>query len=118
VKNYGYVPSVDHLSCIVDLLGRSGYLDEAEKVITNGYFGAHSNMCWSLFSACAVHGNLRLGRKVARLILEREHNNPSVYVLLSNICAEAGQWEEAAKLRDMVKQSGATKQRGCSWIST
>ncbi|KAK2454408.1 pentatricopeptide repeat-containing protein [Trifolium repens] len=118
VKSYGFVPSVDHLSCIVDLLGRSGYLDEAEKVITNGYFGAHSNMCWSLFSACAVHGNLRLGRKVARLILEREHNNPSVYVLLSNICAEAGQWEEAAKLRDMVKQSGATKQRGCSWIST
>jgi pentatricopeptide repeat protein len=118
VKNYGFVPSVDHLSCIVDLLGRSGYLDEAEKVITNGYFGAHSNMCWSLFSACAVHGNLRLGRKVARLILEREHNNPSVYVLLSNICAEAGQWEEAAKLRDMVNQSGATKRRGCSWIST
>ncbi|CAJ2673159.1 unnamed protein product [Trifolium pratense] len=115
VKNYGFVPSVDHLSCIVDLLGRSGYLDEAERVITNGDFGAHSNMCWSLFGACAVHGNLRLGRKVARLILEREHSNPSVYVLLSNICSEAGQWEEAAKLRDMV---GMPKQRGCSWIST
>ncbi|KEH41534.1 PPR containing plant-like protein [Medicago truncatula] len=118
VNIYGFVPSVDHFSCIVDLLGRSGYLDEAERVVTDGYFGAHPNMCWSLFSACAVHGNLTLGRKVARLLLEREQNNPSVYVLLANICAEAGQWEEAAKLRDMVKQFGTTKQPGCSWIST
>ncbi|CAK8575239.1 unnamed protein product [Lathyrus sativus] len=118
VKVYGFVPSVDHVSCIVDMLGRSGYLDEAERVITDGYFGAHSNVCWSLFSACAVHGNLILGRKIARLLLEREHNNPSVYVLLSNICAEAGQYEEAAKLRDMMKQFGTTKQPGCSWIST
>lgn len=118
VRIYGYMPSVDHFSCIVDLLGRSGYLDEAESVITNGYFGAHSNMCWSLFSACAAHGNLRLGRKVARVLLEREHNNASVYVLLSNICAAAGQWEEAAKLRDTMKQFGTTKQPGCSWITT
>ncbi|KAL5124345.1 Pentatricopeptide repeat-containing protein [Glycine soja] len=45
----------------------------------------------SVLSACshAAHGNLRLGRTVARLILERDHNNPSVYVLLSNICAAA-----------------------------
>ncbi|RDY13300.1 Pentatricopeptide repeat-containing protein, partial [Mucuna pruriens] len=118
VKVYGFVPSVDHFSCIVDLLGRSGYLDEAERVIKSGYFGAHSNICWSLFSACAAHGNLRLGRTVARLLLERDHNNPSVYVLLSNICAAAGQWEEAANLRDMMREFGTTKQPGCSWIST
>lgn len=118
VKVYGFVPSVDHFSCIVDLLGRSGYLDEAERVIRGGYFGAHSNICWSLFSACAAHGNLRLGRTVARLLLERDHNNPSVYVLLSNICAAAGQWEEAANLRDMMREFGTTKQPGCSWIRT
>ncbi|OIW16294.1 hypothetical protein TanjilG_19010 [Lupinus angustifolius] len=116
VKRYGFVPSVDHFSCIVDLLGRSGYLDEAESVIKGGYFGVHSNMCWSLFSACAAHGNLRLGRTIARILLEREHNNPSVYVLLSNICAAAGQWEEAASLRDMMREFGTTKQPGCSWI--
>ncbi|KAK7392850.1 hypothetical protein VNO78_21300 [Psophocarpus tetragonolobus] len=113
VKLYGFVPSVDHFSCIVDLLGRSGYLDEAERVIEGGYFGAHSNICWSLFSACAAHGNLSLGRTVARLILERDHNNPSVYVLLSNIYAAAGQWEEAANLRDIMREFGTTKQPGC-----
>ncbi|KAK7278865.1 hypothetical protein RJT34_23904 [Clitoria ternatea] len=118
VKVYEFVPSVDHFSCIVDLLSRSGYLDEAERVIKAGHFGAHSNICWSLFSACAAHGNLRLGRTVARLILERDHSNPSVYVLLSNICAAAGHWEEAANLRDMMREFGTTKQPGCSWIRT
>ncbi|KAK7276688.1 hypothetical protein RIF29_17832 [Crotalaria pallida] len=118
VNKYGFMPSVDHFSCIVDLLGRSGYLDEAEKVINDGYFGAHSDMCWSLFSACAAHGNLRLGRTVAKILMERDHNNPSVYVLLSNICAAAGQWEEAANLRDMMREFGTTKQPGCSWIRT
>ncbi|ESW17634.1 hypothetical protein PHAVU_007G256100 [Phaseolus vulgaris] len=118
VKVYGILPSVDHFSCLVDLLGRSGYLDEAETVIKNGYLGAHSNMCWSMFSACAAHGNLKLGRKVARLLLERDNDNPSVHVLLSNICAAAGQWEEAAILRDMMREFGTTKQPGCSWIRT
>ncbi|BAT96404.1 hypothetical protein VIGAN_08334000 [Vigna angularis var. angularis] len=118
VKAYGILPSVDHFSCLVDLLGRSGYLDEAETVIKDGYLGAHSNMCWSMFSACAAHGNLKLGRAVARLILERDNDNPSVYVLLSNICAAAGQWEEAANLRDMIREFGTTKQPGCSWIRT
>ncbi|KAL1348874.1 hypothetical protein AAHE18_07G111600 [Arachis hypogaea] len=116
VKIYGFLPSVDHFSCIVDLLGRSGYLDEAERVIEGGYFGAHSDLCWSLFSACAAHGNLRLGRRIAKLLLERDHNNPSVSVLLSNIYAAAGQWEEAARLRDVMRAFGNTKQPGCSWI--
>ncbi|XP_027937285.1 pentatricopeptide repeat-containing protein At3g49740 [Vigna unguiculata] len=118
VKVYGILPSVDHFSCLVDLLGRNGYLDEAETVIKDGYLGAHSNMCWSMFSACAAHGNLKLGRAVARLLLERENDNPSVYVLLSNICAAAGQWEEAANVRDMISDFGTTKQPGCSWIRT
>ncbi|KAF7810195.1 pentatricopeptide repeat-containing protein [Senna tora] len=118
VKNYGCMPNVDHFSCIMDLLGRCGYLDEVERVIKEGLFGAHSNICWALFGACAAYGNLRLGRTIARLILERERDNPSVYVLLSNIYAAAGQWEEATNLREMIRINGTTKQPGCSWIST
>ncbi|CAJ1967507.1 unnamed protein product [Sphenostylis stenocarpa] len=115
VKVYGIFPSVDHFSCVVDLLGRSGYLDEAERVIKDGYLGAHSNMCWSMFSACAAHGNLKLGRTIAGLLLERENNNPSVYVLLSNIYAAAGQWEEAANLRNTMRELRTTKQPGCKY---
>ncbi|GLT44252.1 hypothetical protein SLA2020_181610 [Shorea laevis] len=118
VKDYGVVPGEDHLSCMVDLLGRAGHLDEAERILNSQHSEAHSNVWWTLFSACAAQGNLRLGRIVAGFLLETEEENPSVYVLLSNIYAAAGQWEEAAKVREMMKNIGVMKDPGSSWISS
>lgn len=63
-------------------------------------------------------GNLRLGRIVAGFLLEKEQNNPAVYVQLSNIYANAGQWEEAANLRELMKRHGVTKQPGYSWVTS
>ncbi|XVF61408.1 hypothetical protein PTKIN_Ptkin08bG0127200 [Pterospermum kingtungense] len=117
VNESGFVPGEDHLSCMVDLLGRAGYLDEAERVISSQHTEAHSNIWWTLFSACAAHSNLRLARIIAGFLLETEQSNPSVYVLLSNTYAAAGQWEEAARVRESMKNVGVMKQPGSSWIS-
>ncbi|KAF1001525.1 hypothetical protein AG4045_023993 [Apium graveolens] len=59
VNKYGFEPGVDHFSCIVDLLGRAGHLDIAEKLITTKLIDIDSNIWWTLFSSCAAHGNLR-----------------------------------------------------------
>ncbi|XVF17474.1 hypothetical protein REPUB_Repub10bG0125400 [Reevesia pubescens] len=117
VNVYGFVPGEDHLSCMVDLLGRAGYLDEAERAIDSQHIEAHSNIWWTLFSACAAHSNLRLARIIAEFLLKTERNNPPVYVLLSNTYAAAGQWEEAARVRESMKNVGVMKQPGSSWIS-
>ncbi|KAE8695974.1 Pentatricopeptide repeat-containing protein [Hibiscus syriacus] len=117
VNEYGFVPGEDHLSCMVDLLGRAGYLDEAEGVIDIEHIEPQSNIWWIIFSACAAQSNLRLARIIAKFLLEIEQNNPSVYVLLSNTYAAAGQWEDAARVRESMKNVGATKQPGSSWIS-
>ncbi|MBA0863666.1 hypothetical protein Goshw_024152 [Gossypium schwendimanii] len=117
VNEYGFDPGEDHLSCMVDLLGRAGYLDEAERVIDSKHIEPCSNIWWTLFSACAAHSNLRLARIIAKFLLETEQNNPSVYVLLSNTYAAAGQWEEAARVRESMKNVGVMKQPGSSWIS-
>lgn len=116
LNTYGLTPQEEHFSCMLDLLGRAGYLDEAETVINSQQFRALSSSWWTLFSACASHNNLRLGRVVSELILKNEPDNPSVYVLLSNIYATAGQWDEAANVRKMLKSNGVAKQHGCSWI--
>ncbi|KAL6222739.1 hypothetical protein ACLB2K_006130 [Fragaria x ananassa] len=118
ISNYGFMPEVDHFSCIVDLLGRAGYLDEAETVINSKEIEAHPNIWWTLISSCAAHGNLRLGRIVAGYLLETEQNNPSVYVLLASIYAAAGQWEEAANVRELMNRTGEVKTPGCSWINS
>ncbi|XVF15381.1 hypothetical protein REPUB_Repub09cG0147500 [Reevesia pubescens] len=117
VNEYCFVPGEDHFSCMVDLLGRAGFLDEAESVVDSQHIDAHSNIWWTLFSACAAHGNIRLARIIAGFLLETERNNPSVYVLLSNTYAAAGQWEEAARARESMKNVGVMKQPGSSWIS-
>ncbi|KAF4367931.1 hypothetical protein F8388_002542 [Cannabis sativa] len=114
VNDYGLLAGVDHFSCIVDLLGRGGYLDEAEIITNSKHLKAHSNIWWALLSACAAHSNIKLGRIVAGILLETEKDNPSVYVLLANIYAAADQWQEAANTREMIRRTKMTKQPGCS----
>uniref|UniRef100_A0A803N784 Pentatricopeptide repeat-containing protein n=1 Tax=Chenopodium quinoa TaxID=63459 RepID=A0A803N784_CHEQI len=50
----------------------------------------------------ASYRNVKLGRNVAGLILRIVENNPAVYVLLSYVDANAGQWEDAAQVRELI----------------
>ncbi|KAH0755077.1 hypothetical protein KY290_025347 [Solanum tuberosum] len=108
----------DHFSCIVDLLGRAGYLDEAEKLVKDRHVDVDSTVWWTLFSSCAAYGNVRLGRITAGFLLETEKNNPTVYVLLSNIYASAENWEDSANVRKLMNKCGVLKQPGSSWIGS
>ncbi|KAI5653258.1 hypothetical protein M9H77_30445 [Catharanthus roseus] len=118
VNAYGIKPEEDHFSCIVDLLGRAGYLDEVESLLMDKFIDIDSSVWWTLFSSCAAHGNLRLGRIVAGILLEAEKHNPAVYVNLSNICANVGNWEESAYVRELMKKRVLMKQPGSSWIGS
>ncbi|KAK4766962.1 hypothetical protein SAY86_014713 [Trapa natans] len=118
VNHYSIVPQDDHISSLLDLVGRAGYLDESERLIGSNHLRGHSGSLWNLFSACAAQGNLRLGRIVAELLLGSEKDDPSVYVLLANIYAAAGQWKEADDVRIQLRRNGAMKQPGCSWIGS
>jgi hypothetical protein len=44
----------------------------------------------SLLGACRIHGNVEMGERVAKPVLELEPENAAAYVLLSNIYAAAG----------------------------
>ncbi|KAH0673061.1 hypothetical protein KY284_024148 [Solanum tuberosum] len=116
IHTYGIEPTADHFSCIVDLLGRAGYLDEAEKLVKDRHVDVESTVCWTLFSSCAAYGNVRLGRIAAGFLLETEKNNPTVYVLLSNIYASAENWEDSANVRKLMNKCRMLKQPGSSWI--
>ncbi|KAG5606890.1 hypothetical protein H5410_028382 [Solanum commersonii] len=112
IHTYGIEPTADHFSCIVDLLGRAGYLDEAEKLVKDRHVDVDSTVWWTLFSSCAAYGNVRLGRIAAGFLLETEKNNPTVYVLLSNIYASAENWEDSANVRKLMAKCGVLKQPG------
>ncbi|KAL5704115.1 hypothetical protein ACHQM5_022588 [Ranunculus cassubicifolius] len=116
VQDHSLEPGMDQYSCIIDLLGRAGYLDEAERLINDMPFSADPTIWWALLSACVSHGKVRLGRIAAQRLLDAEPGNAAVHVLLSNLHAVAGQWDEAASVRDQMLKCKVMKQPGCSWI--
>ncbi|KAL6494335.1 Pentatricopeptide repeat-containing protein [Orobanche gracilis] len=115
-KEYGLEPLKDHYTCMVDLLGRSGRLIEAKDLIVTMPMPPDSVVWGSLLGACKVHRNVELGNFVAEKLLGNNVDNSGPYVLLSNMYAELGRWNEANKVRKLMRRRGVVKQPGCSWI--
>ncbi|KAL6512898.1 hypothetical protein OROHE_019688 [Orobanche hederae] len=118
VNGYGIEPDANHFSCMIDLLGRAGFLGIAERVIMDSCISIDSSVWWTLFSLCVDHGNLQLGNIIAGFLLEMGNEDHLVYVLLSNLYAKAGKWEESANLRELMKKYGVVKQPGNSRIAS
>ncbi|KAK7278684.1 hypothetical protein RJT34_23719 [Clitoria ternatea] len=109
-------PDVKHYTCIVDLLGRAGRLDEAVKLIEAMTVEKDEKLWSALLGACRIHKNMELAEKAVNSLLELQPQNPGHYVLLSNIYAKAGNWEKVAKFRDMMTQRKLKKVPGWTWI--
>ncbi|XP_031476304.1 pentatricopeptide repeat-containing protein At2g02980, chloroplastic-like [Nymphaea colorata] len=113
---YGVVPNIKHYGCLVDLLGRAGHVDEAYE-IAKGIPLAPSGILWgSLLNACYIHKRVSLAEGVMEKLMELDPYNGGNYVLMSNIYAAAGMWEDAAKVRKFMKDRGIQKTPGCSSI--
>ncbi|XP_059651514.1 pentatricopeptide repeat-containing protein At2g13600-like [Cornus florida] len=115
-KKHGIEPMKDHYTCMVDLFGRAGCLNEAKKLIESMPMQPDGVVWGSLLAACKIHGNLELGKFVAEKLLEIDPENSGPYVLLSNMYAELGRWRDVTRVRKLMRQRGIIKQPGCSWI--
>ena len=115
-KNHSLIPEKDHYSCMVDLLGRAGCLNEARNLIETMPMNPDAVVWGSLLAACKVHGEIEMGKHAAEKLLEIEPRNSGPYVLLSNMYAEVGRWGDVVRVRKVMRQQGVIKQPGCSWI--
>jgi pentatricopeptide repeat protein len=115
-KEHGIVPRMEHYACMVDLLGRSGSLLEALEFVNSMPFKADALVWRTFLAACRVHGNKELGKHAAKMILEQDPHDPAAYILLSNLYASSGQWEDVAIIRKNMKERNLIKEAGCSWI--
>lgn len=94
-EHYSTPQMIDHLNCLIDLLGRSGHLSKAEDVL-QAIPPLCSNLGWrSLLGHCQTHGDVQLGRRCFDRLFELGIANASVYKLMSNIYSRAGMWEDA-----------------------
>eukprot|EP01018_Ginkgo_biloba_P018714 Gb_21688 [translate_table: standard] len=116
IQDYRITPRVEHYACMVDLLGRSGLLDEAHDFIKNMPLEPNAAVWGALLGACRIHCNIVLGEHVVERLSELEPDNAACYILLSNIYAEANRWDALAKVRTKMNVRGLKKTPGCSWI--
>ncbi|XP_038970799.1 pentatricopeptide repeat-containing protein At2g13600-like [Phoenix dactylifera] len=115
-EDHGIGPSLEHYACVVDLLGRAGQLEEVKRIIDQMPLSLDARM-WQIFlTACSIHVNVKLGEIAAQELLKLEPDNVSAYVLLSNIYATAGKWDEVRILRRGMRERTVCKEPGCSWI--
>lgn len=115
-EKFGVKAGVEHYACVVDMLGRGGRLDDAEKFIENMGMRPSGSMLGSLLGACQVHRNVEIGERMAYRLFELEPHNAANYVILSNVYAAVGQWHNVGRVRQMMIAKGLLKDSGCSWI--
>ncbi|XP_030548630.1 pentatricopeptide repeat-containing protein At2g33760-like [Rhodamnia argentea] len=115
-NDYGVEPDVQHYTSMVDLLGRAGRFDEALKLMDHMRVEKDQGLWGALLGACRKHRNVDLAERTAKSLLELKSNNPGHYVLLSNIYANAGRWEDMANIRDLMTKRRLKKVPGWTWI--
>ncbi|KAH0461642.1 hypothetical protein IEQ34_009217 [Dendrobium chrysotoxum] len=115
-KQYDVVPSMKHYACMVDMLVRAGQLEEAVEFMERMPVNAEISMWGALLHGCRVHSRLDLGEKALRKVMEMKPDTPDYYVLLSNLYASDQRWDEALKIRKLMKQNRLIKSPGSSFI--
>ncbi|KAH7665515.1 TPR-like protein [Dioscorea alata] len=113
---YKLPPRIKHYSCMVDLLGRAGLLNEALEVVRTMHIKPDAVVWGALFFACRIHRNVSMGEYAAVRLLELDPHDSGIYVLLANMYVEANMRDEADKAWQLMKQKGVEKTPGCSLI--
>ncbi|XP_076947943.1 pentatricopeptide repeat-containing protein At5g27110-like [Bidens hawaiensis] len=117
VNDYGIKPNVADYSCLVDLLGRAGRLHEAYDILQRtASIRDNVELLSTLFSACYLHGDLKLGEEIGGLLIDKNPDDSSMYIVLANMYASIKKWDKARKVRLKMKEMGLRKNPGCSWI--
>ncbi|XP_073277204.1 pentatricopeptide repeat-containing protein At4g35130, chloroplastic [Primulina huaijiensis] len=115
-RDYDIDPGIEHYGCVLDLLGRLGNLDLAKRFIDEMPLKPTPRIWGSLLSASRHHRNIEMAELCAEHILSLDNNNTGCYVLLSNMYADVGKWDDAERVRCLMEKEGLEKTIGRSTV--
>ncbi|KAE8721320.1 calmodulin-binding receptor-like cytoplasmic kinase 2-like [Hibiscus syriacus] len=116
MNDYGTIPDSEHYTCLIDLLGRAGLLDEAFNVLTSQTVACTPDTLGAFIGACSIHGNIILAKWAAEKLVALEPNKPVNYTLISNMYASKGRWLDVENVRKMMTDHCDYKIPGCSQV--
>ncbi|KAE9595792.1 putative tetratricopeptide-like helical domain, DYW domain-containing protein [Lupinus albus] len=114
--DYNIIPTIEHYSCMVDLLGKAGFLDEAIDFIQNMPIKADASIWGALLACCRIHRDIKLAEIAARKLFKLEPYNSANYVLMMNIYSSLNRWEDVERLKDKMTALGIKSPHVWSWI--
>lgn len=98
--DYSIEPTMKHYILIVDMLGRAGRLNQTLKFIQRMPIDPNFLMWGTLLCSYRVYKDYEMVALATQRILQLEPTHPGSYVLLSNIYAAVGRWEDGKMLRE------------------
>ena len=113
---HGLMPNAEHYSCLVDMLGRAGRIEEAYCLIEDMPFEPSTSVWGALLGACVLHENVEFGEIAAKHLFELEPGNTWNYVLLGKVYAAADRWGDVQNLQRMIEKRGLRKDPGSSVV--
>ncbi|KAI3443844.1 hypothetical protein Pfo_000509 [Paulownia fortunei] len=116
---YKIEPKIEHYACVIDLLARSGKLEEAEKFIDEKMCGigdGDNNVWGALLGACRTYGKVDIGNRLWRKLANKGVADYGIHVLAYNMYREAGWDAEAKSVRRLIEKKQMKKKPGCSAI--
>ncbi|KAJ4916489.1 Tetratricopeptide repeat (TPR)-like superfamily protein [Raphanus sativus] len=115
-SNYGIVPGRKLYACMVDLLGRAGLVQKAEKLLLKARGDADCIAWSSLLQSCRIHGNEAIGRRAAEALMDLEPDNFAVYIQVSKFYFEIGDFEISRRIREIAASRELMREIGYSSV--
>ncbi|KAI3470409.1 hypothetical protein Pfo_027072 [Paulownia fortunei] len=116
-ETYKLVPRKEHYASLVDVLCRRGRFKEAEALMAQMPVEPDEIMWSSILNSCRIHKNQEFAKKAARELFNLDVlRDAAAYVTMSNIYAEAGDWEHTAKVKKAMRERGVRKVPAYSWV--
>jgi pentatricopeptide repeat protein len=99
--DYGLIPTVDHYTCMIDLLGRAGHLQKAVSMIQRMPMQPDLVVLHTLLGACRKWGEVEFGRLAFEHALRIDRKSEATYMYMFNIYSDASMHGEARKVEAM-----------------
>ena len=116
ITDYGINQQLEHYCCMVDLLCRAGYLDEAWDLIHSMPLKPDATIWGALLGSCRIHKNLEFAESAAKNLFKLEPKNSANYIIMMNLYSISNRWEDVDRLRDLMSTAGVKNRHGWSWI--
>ncbi|CAH1415041.1 unnamed protein product [Lactuca virosa] len=115
-EKYAVDPTMDHYGAMVDLLGRSGRLQEAWDFILKMPVEPGVNIFGAMLGACRIHKNVKFGEMAAERLFKLNPTDGGYYVLLANLYASVSMWDKVNEIRTKMERKGIVKTPGFSSV--